>query len=117
LTAWLTEHVAGVERRHDRVHEQLLARCRAELIEPPTADRLTEIVRSALYQAEQALLALVADGRPKMTQHASTTTSSTSADTTLALDEISVRENVRDLTQSTSTRSRSRSSCAACSCR
>jgi ParB/RepB/Spo0J family partition protein len=32
-----------------------------------------------------------------MTQHASTTTSSTSADTTLALDEISVRENVRDL--------------------
>ncbi|MDQ3677996.1 MAG: Tn3 family transposase [Actinomycetota bacterium] len=61
LTAWLTEHVAGVERRRDRVHEQLLARCRAELIEPPTPDRLTEIVRSALYQAEQALLALVAD--------------------------------------------------------
>jgi len=43
LTAWLTEHVAGVERRHDRVHEELLARCRAELIEPPTPERLTEI--------------------------------------------------------------------------
>lgn len=34
LTSWLVEHVASVERRHDRVREELLARCRAELIEP-----------------------------------------------------------------------------------
>ncbi len=36
LTAWLAEHVAGAERREDRVREEFLARCRAELIEPPT---------------------------------------------------------------------------------
>ena len=56
LTVWLAEHVAGVERRDDRVREQLLARCRQQLIEPPTPDRVAEIARSALYQAEQALL-------------------------------------------------------------
>jgi len=61
LASWLVEHVAGVERREDRVREELLARCRAELIEPPTPDRVTEIVRSALYQAEQALLTLTAE--------------------------------------------------------
>jgi hypothetical protein len=61
LASWLVEHVAGVERRQDRVREELLARCRAELIEPPTPDRITEIVRSALYQAEQALLTLITD--------------------------------------------------------
>jgi hypothetical protein len=31
------------------------------LIEPPTPDRVTEIVRSALHQAEQALLTLIAE--------------------------------------------------------
>ena len=36
------------------------ARCRAELIEPPTAGRVTEIARSALYQSEQAIVARVA---------------------------------------------------------
>lgn len=61
LVAWLTEHVAGVERREERVREELLARCRTELIEPPTPDRVTEITRSALYQAEQALLKRIAD--------------------------------------------------------
>jgi hypothetical protein len=59
LAAWLTEHVAGVERRQDRVRQELLARCRAQLIEPPTPDRVTEIVRSALHQAEQALLTMI----------------------------------------------------------
>src|SRR5450755_2670435 len=37
------------------------ARCRAELIEPPTPDRVTEIVSSALHQAEQALLTQIAE--------------------------------------------------------
>jgi hypothetical protein len=60
LASWLAEHVASVERREDRVREQLHARCRAQLIEPPTPDRVTEITRSALHQAEQALLALIA---------------------------------------------------------
>ena len=60
LTDWLARHVAESERREDRVAEALLARCRAELIEPPAPGRVTEVVRSALYRSEQAMLALVA---------------------------------------------------------
>jgi hypothetical protein len=56
LACWLAPHVAESERLEDRVREDLLARCHRELIEPPSADRVTEIVRSALYPAEQALL-------------------------------------------------------------
>jgi TnpA family transposase len=61
LTLWMAEHVAGVERRDHRVREELLARCRMQLIEPPSADRVSEITRSALYRAEQALLGLIAE--------------------------------------------------------
>jgi hypothetical protein len=61
LASWLAEHVALVERRQERVRDELIARCRAELIEPPTPDRITEIVRSALHQAEQALLTQIAE--------------------------------------------------------
>lgn len=60
LGDWLARHVAEIERREDRVTAALLARCRAELIEPPTPGRVTEIVRSALHRSERALLALVA---------------------------------------------------------
>ncbi|MEO8969345.1 MAG: Tn3 family transposase, partial [Solirubrobacteraceae bacterium] len=59
LTGWLAEHVASGERRPERVRDELIARCRAELIEPPTPERVSEIARSALYQAEQAMLALI----------------------------------------------------------
>jgi Domain of unknown function (DUF4158) len=55
LTGWLADGVCQAERGADRVREQLLARCRAERIEPPSAGRCDRIVRSALYQAEQAL--------------------------------------------------------------
>ena len=60
LTRWLAEHVASIERREQRVREELLARCREQLIEPPTPDRVGEITRSALHRAEQALLGLIA---------------------------------------------------------
>ncbi|MGI8754274.1 MAG: DUF4158 domain-containing protein, partial [Acidimicrobiales bacterium] len=60
LTGWLAEHVASLERREDRVREQLLAHCRTQLIEPPTPDRVSEITRSALHRAEQALLGRIA---------------------------------------------------------
>jgi len=53
LAAWLAEHVASGERRPERVREELIVRCRAELIEPPTPDRVSEIARSALHQAER----------------------------------------------------------------
>ena len=42
------------------MQEELLARCRADRIEPPSAGRCDRIIRSALYQAEQALTQLVA---------------------------------------------------------
>ncbi|HJS93728.1 MAG TPA: DUF4158 domain-containing protein, partial [Solirubrobacteraceae bacterium] len=60
LAVWLATHVAEAEHREDRVREHLLAQCRRALIEPPSADRVTAIVRSALYQAEQALLTRIA---------------------------------------------------------
>jgi TnpA family transposase len=60
LAFWLAGHVAESECREDRVREGLLARCRGELIEPPTANRVAEIVRSALRQAEQTLVTRVA---------------------------------------------------------
>ena len=60
LAFWLARHVAESERREDRVREDLLVRCRAELIEPPSVDRVTEIVRSALRQAQQTLVTRVA---------------------------------------------------------
>jgi hypothetical protein len=61
LAGWLAEHVASGERRPERVREELILRCRAELIEPPSPDRVSEIARSALHRAEQTLLALIAD--------------------------------------------------------
>jgi TnpA family transposase len=60
LAFWLARHVAESERREDRVREDLLARCRGELIEPPSPDRVTEIVRSALRQADETLVTRVA---------------------------------------------------------
>jgi len=60
LTSWLAEHVASIERREQRVRDELLAHCREQLIEPPTPDRVGEITRSALHRAEQALLCLIA---------------------------------------------------------
>ena len=59
LTAWLAEGVAERERRPERVRDELLARCRSELIEPPSAGRVDRMVRSALHTAEQALSARV----------------------------------------------------------
>jgi hypothetical protein len=53
LTDWLTGHVAHAERNPDRVREELGRRCRAERIEPPTAGRITRMVRSALHNAEE----------------------------------------------------------------
>ena len=53
LTGWLARSVAGSERRPDRVREELLARFRADRIEPPTAGRLQRMVRSALRTAER----------------------------------------------------------------
>ena len=47
LTEWLAASVCQAERRADRVRGELLARCRAERIEPPSAGRCDRIIRSA----------------------------------------------------------------------
>jgi hypothetical protein len=60
LTSWLAEDVASIERREHRVRAELLARCRAQLIEPPTPDRVISPTRSALRRAEHALLGRIA---------------------------------------------------------
>ncbi len=60
LAEWLAGNVCEAERRHDQVRAELLARCRAERIEPPTSKRVDRIVRSALSTAEKALTARVA---------------------------------------------------------
>ncbi|MCK9897196.1 DUF4158 domain-containing protein [Frankia sp. AgB32] len=60
LAEWLAGTVCEAERRSELVRGELLARCRAERIEPPAAGRIDRIVRSALHQAEQALTARIA---------------------------------------------------------
>ncbi|NBM15334.1 DUF4158 domain-containing protein [Streptomyces sp. GC420] len=59
LTAYLAEHVAHKERRPEQVRVELLARCRAESIEPPTLGRCDRIVAAALRAAEESLTALI----------------------------------------------------------
>ncbi|MFD3775786.1 DUF4158 domain-containing protein [Streptomyces sp. NPDC058612] len=59
LTAHLADIVARSERTPERVHEELLERCRAQRIEPPAPGRCDRIVASALHAAEEALTAQV----------------------------------------------------------
>ena len=47
LTAWLASAVCERERDAGRVRAELLARCRAERIEPPSDGRVDRIVRSS----------------------------------------------------------------------
>lgn len=64
LAEWLAANVCEAERRYEQVSEELLARCRAERIEPPAVGRVDRIVRSALAQAEKALTARIAGRLP-----------------------------------------------------
>ncbi len=61
LAGWLAADICQAERRPGRVREELLAQCRAEQIEPPSAGRCDLIIRSALHQAEQRSPAADAD--------------------------------------------------------
>ncbi len=64
LVSWLAGSVCEAERRPELVREELLARCRAERVEPPAAGRIDRIVRSALHRSEQALTARIAARLP-----------------------------------------------------
>lgn len=57
LSAWLADEVCPVELRDERLREALLARCRAEKIEPPAASRVGRVVGSAKAAAEQGFCA------------------------------------------------------------
>lgn len=65
VVAWLVEHVTQVERSPDPVREHLLARCRAEHIEPPTVGRVDRMARSALHRGEELLFARVTARLPE----------------------------------------------------
>jgi hypothetical protein len=60
LTGWLAVSVASAERNSDLVCAELFRHCRAERIEPPTPPRVTRMVRSALYNAEETWFSVIA---------------------------------------------------------
>jgi hypothetical protein len=53
LTRWLCQHVLRYERHPGRILELALGKLRELKIEPPTADRLDRIIRSALRTFEE----------------------------------------------------------------
>jgi hypothetical protein len=65
LTAWLAGTVCERTRRVDQVLGELLAQCRAERIEPPSAGRIERMVRSALRTSEQTLTLRVSSVSPE----------------------------------------------------
>ncbi len=52
LMLWLLEHVLSQERHPERIQEAALQRLRELRIEPPTADRMERLIRSALRSFE-----------------------------------------------------------------
>ncbi|MBL1119601.1 DUF4158 domain-containing protein [Streptomyces sp. 110] len=70
LTAWLAANVAHAERHAGQVREELLKHCREEAIEPPSPDRVTRMVRSALHTAEESWFTAVAARLPQEVREA-----------------------------------------------
>ena len=59
LAAWLAEEVCPVELGEDRLREALLARCRAERVEPPAAGRVERVLGAAGAAFDQRFTAMV----------------------------------------------------------
>jgi TnpA family transposase len=53
MSAWLVEQVLATDQHPDHLREQVLTRFKALKIEPPTADRLERLIRSAGAAFEQ----------------------------------------------------------------
>lgn len=66
LATWLAEEVCPVELAEDLLHEALLARCRAERVEPPGPSRIERVLGTARAAAEQRLTALVLSRLPRL---------------------------------------------------
>jgi hypothetical protein len=62
LSAWMAEEVCPVELREERLREALLARCRAEKLEPPGLSRIARVLGSARAAAEQQFCARTVAG-------------------------------------------------------
>lgn len=57
LGRWLAEEMCPVELREERLRDALLARCRAQKLEPPGPSRIERMVGSAKAAAEQEFCA------------------------------------------------------------
>lgn len=57
LTTWLATEVCGVELSEDRQREAVIARCRADRVEPPAPARVDRIVTAARAAADQRFCA------------------------------------------------------------
>ncbi|MBT2369946.1 hypothetical protein J7E88_32925 [Streptomyces sp. ISL-10] len=53
LTSWLVDEIWHDERREQAIRAELLKHMREKRIEPPTADQISTVIRSALHQAEE----------------------------------------------------------------
>jgi hypothetical protein len=61
LTSWLVDEIWHDERREEAIRAELLKHMREKRIEPPTADQISTLIRSALHQAEERAIGEVAD--------------------------------------------------------
>ena len=52
LVTWLCEQILPTTRRPDHLREAMVQRCRALRIEPPTAERLDRLIRSAVHRED-----------------------------------------------------------------
>jgi len=64
LAAWLAAEVCPVERSDDRLREALLARCRAERLEPPAGSRIERLLGNARASFERQFTATIAGRLP-----------------------------------------------------
>ena len=64
LAGWLAEQVCPVELSVDRLREALVARCRAEHIEPPAPSRVERVVGTARAAFDQRFTTVVASRLP-----------------------------------------------------
>jgi hypothetical protein len=60
LAAWLADEVCPVELSEDRLREAVVARCRAEHIEPPRSSRVERVLGNAKTTSERQFTATIA---------------------------------------------------------
>jgi hypothetical protein len=87
LAAWRAEEVCPLEQRRERLREAVVARCRAERLEPPAPGQVGRLVGSAVTTFEQRFCATITErldahaeaGLERLVDGADTDTGSTPA--------------------------------------